>query len=274
MSSTATPEAEQLRQAEAAYSAGDLETSARLFAGVTRSADKGSAAEAFYGLGMLALATRRQDEASRLFRAATLADPGHANSWYQLGCLAEPHSHEEAIQDLRRALAIDPQHVSASRRLAMLTPPPPQPLTHQRPSAHSGPLPEATHSLASADAPADPQEGIVASFQQRVEQRNRRMLYVWDFRVIRGGLDPISVEMRGYRFDGTLANGDRVRLPRGAKTGKVLHLHSIANLSGNAVVQVTRRPRAILTFLSWVLRAAFILLWLAIAAGIVYFALR
>jgi tetratricopeptide (TPR) repeat protein len=275
MSASALPEPEQLRQAEAAYSAGDLDASARLFAPVARSTDVRNAARALYGLGMLALATKRQAEAARLFRAATQMDADHANSWYQLGCLEEEGSRADAVRDFRRALVSDPGHAGASRKLAVLDPPAkPQQGRDQWPSPQSRPPASQPSPVGSSLKAGDPREGAVTNFQQRVEQRGRRMVYVWDFRVARDGLEPISVEMRAYRFDGAISNGDRVRLPRGARPGKVLHLNRVTNLSAGAEARATRRPRAIFTAFGIVFRTAFMVVWLAIAGTIVYVALR
>jgi tetratricopeptide (TPR) repeat protein len=110
-----------LREAEAIYTKGDLDASARLFATVTKSPDAIRAAAGFYGLGMVALSQNRRSEASQLFEAAVRADDQLANAWYQLGRLQEHSAPDKAKQFYERALDIDPTHLSAQQRVATLT---------------------------------------------------------------------------------------------------------------------------------------------------------
>lgn len=239
-------DAEMLRAAEAAFARGDLQESARLFAAVTRSSDMTRAADGFYGLGMTALRQGRRPEAGKLFEAAVRANSRLANAWYQLGYLAEPDLPQRAYEHYHRALAIDPSHVSAKQRIDALGP-----------RAPSG----------------DPREGVVSNLQQRFEQRAlgrmMRQVYVWDFRVNREGLPPVAVEMRGFRFQGSLSNGDRVRLSHSARPGKVLQLHRIVNLSSSSTVRVTRRPRLITTGLGILVQILLLLVFVAIFATVV-----
>lgn len=256
-------DAEMLRAAEAAFARGDLQESARLFAAVTRSSDTARAADGFYGLGMTALRQGRRPEAGKLFEAAVRANSRLTNAWYQLGYLAEPDFPQRAYEYYQRALAIDPSHVSAQQRIGALGP-----------SASAGPNPGPRYATAPPPgAPSgDPREGVVSNLQQRFEQRAlgrmMRQVYVWDFRVNREGLPPVAAEMRGFRFHGSISNGDRVRLSHSARPGKVLQLHRIVNLSSNSTVRVTRRPRLITTGLGILLQIVLLLIFLAIFATV------
>lgn len=83
--------------------------------------------------------------------------------------------------------------------------------------------------------------GRVAGFQARNEMYGRTYLAVWDFRVEQSNAPPVAVEMRGYAFDGAVANGDEVRIAPTEARGGIVHVHSLENLTSNATVRVTRR---------------------------------
>jgi hypothetical protein len=82
--------------------------------------------------------------------------------------------------------------------------------------------------------------GKVAGFQARNEMFNRSYIIVWNFRVERAGVPPLAVEMRGYAFDGAVANGDEVRLAATPGRGGIVRAKSLENLTSNATVGVSR----------------------------------
>jgi tetratricopeptide (TPR) repeat protein len=256
MGASGLGEGEMLRDGEAAYAGGDLVASARLFAAVAKSGDPVHAGAGFYGLGMIAL-TRDRGEAQQLFEAAVKKDDRLANGWYQLGRLREEVDPKGATQLFERALAIDPGHRSARQRLPQRVQAPPQPVS---PSRQAEPV------------AADPREGVVANLQQRFEQTlERRTVYVWNFRLDRGDQPPVAVEMRGYGFEGSLANGDRVRLPVIPKSGSVLQVDAVQNISSNATVRV-RRQRSTIIRASYVVRFFLLLIFLSVFVAIAFVA--
>lgn len=107
-----------LARARAALAARQWQSSAELFRRLLDSVSYG--AEAHYGLGMIALAHRKQEEAEALFVAALRRDKRHANSLYQIAKLRERTSPQEAAAIYSQVLDIDPGHVSAADRLAHL----------------------------------------------------------------------------------------------------------------------------------------------------------
>ncbi len=115
-----------------------------------------------------------------------------------------------------------------------------QPATSQR-SAPTAPTPTSPGLI----------RGRVAGFQQRNELRGRRYLAVWDFRVERASEGPIAVEMRGYSFDGAIANGDEVEMRGSTRSGKVVYVRSVDNLTSNSRVRVTSRPHPLLGMVGW-----------------------
>jgi hypothetical protein len=87
----------------------------------------------------------------------------------------------------------------------------------------------------------------VAGFQQRNELRGRRYLIVWNFRIEREGHDreplaPVAVEMRGFEFEGALADGEEVEITGKAKRGRIVHVQRVENLTSNSVVRVKEGP--------------------------------
>lgn len=112
-------------------------------------------------------------------------------------------------------------------------PAPPSPAAS--PAPRSAPSPRRTAVSGSAIA------GRVAGFQARNEMYGRSYVAVWDFRIEQPDAPPVAVEMRGYAFDGAVANGDQVRIAPTRARGGIIHVNSLENLTSNATVRVTRR---------------------------------
>lgn len=106
--------------------------------------------------------------------------------------------------------------------------------------------------------------GRVAGFQARNEMYGRTYLAVWDFRVEQPEALPVAVEMRGYAFDGAVANGDEVRIAPTEARGGIVHVHSLENLTSNATVRVTRRAISPSSRVGKTIRALFVVFFLII----------
>ncbi len=263
-SAVKTPaEEETLKSAKAAYANRDFQASAEDFEKLVNS--PAYAADAYYGLGMVALAHSRRQEAEKLFAACLRADPTYANAWYKLGELRESQSPTEALNFYQEALRLNPQHAGAMRKLgtdrrAGLAHPTGVP---RPPGAPAAPIPFGITADASpgtgeagqqfADAPTGHLRGRVVGFQRRAEQSfflHRLYLYVWDFRVERPGTAPVMIEMRGFRFRGDISNGDIVDIiTRDASPGQVLKVRRLLNLTTNAEITTSygRGPRTLAT---------------------------
>jgi hypothetical protein len=73
-----------------------------------------SAAEACYGLGVIALSQGNLPLAEGYFEQAIQGEPGHANALYQLGYICAQRGERQAAGDFyRRALAAHPGHAGA-----------------------------------------------------------------------------------------------------------------------------------------------------------------
>jgi hypothetical protein len=78
--------------------------------------------------------------------------------------------------------------------------------------------------------------------QQRVEQGRGRALTVWAFRVGQSDPEgkpaaPVPVEMRARSFEGSINNGDWVELEGNWRSGEIVHVRQVRNLSLGAVVK-------------------------------------
>ncbi|MDF6019646.1 hypothetical protein [Streptomyces sp. JH34] len=117
--------------------------------------------------------------------------------------------------------------------------------------------------------------GQVTMFQERYERRatSNDPVTVWSFRLERQDergqpLPRVGVEMRGTGFDGTLAQGDWVRIDEAWQPGTTLQTRQIANLSTNSTVRArgegsaTKAGRTVALVL-------FVLFFLAVATFIV-----
>ncbi len=139
------------------------------------------------------------------------------------------------------------------------------------------PVPSTTQRVSGSPSPGLI-AGHVAGFQQRQELRGRRYLMIWDFRVERPGAPPVAIEMRGYAFDGALANGDEVRVAATPGSRGIVHTSTVENLTSNSTIRVTRRPHPLVggfgSVFKWTFRLAFFILWAAVAVTIVIFILR
>lgn len=86
--------------------------------------------------------------------------------------------------------------------------------------------------------------GQVSMFQERYERKatSNVPITVWSFRLERQDeqgqpLPRIGVEMRGMGFDGTLAQGDWVRIDEDWQPGTTLQARQVTNLSTNSTVR-------------------------------------
>jgi hypothetical protein len=126
---------------------------------------------------------------------------------------------------------------------------------------------------------SDVVQGRVAGFQPRNEMRGRRYVTVWDFHVERPGQSAVAVEMRGYTFEGAIANGDEVQINRRPRGDRILHVRSLRNLTANSTVHVEKGPPhgvvgALGTGTRVLFKTVFFLIWLGVLIAIAYFTLR
>lgn len=137
----------------------------------------------------------------------------------------------------------------------------------------SGPTP-AKERLGSSSARHEPRrgrtsvQGQVRGIQQRSESFGEGgSMTIWTFRIERydpsgNRLPPIPVQMRGISFEGSLSEGDEVRIFGSWKNG-TLHTERVENVTTGATVKTKSFKKAILVF------AAFALI---ILAGFIAFA--
>lgn len=122
-------------------------------------------------------------------------------------------------------------------------------------TAAAGPSPNlrATASATEIDSRTEAQQppvsdsehlrGCVSSFRQRNELMGQQFGTVWNFRVDswdwEGRAQPaVGVEMRGFRFTGSVADGDWVEIKGHWKAGDVMPISSLRNISLNSIVAV------------------------------------
>ena len=84
--------------------------------------------------------------------------------------------------------------------------------------------------------------GDVREFRPRNQREGQLNMEIWSFRVERydasgNRLQPVPVEMRGERFDGSISEGDWVELPGEWKPGQVVHPDQVKNLTTGATVR-------------------------------------
>jgi tetratricopeptide (TPR) repeat protein len=106
---------ELFEQAQSAEEAKDIETAQRLYRRVMR-IDPSDPAAAF-NLGNLLRSIGQKVEAEKAYRAATKADAGFAEAWYNL---ADILADDKAAVCLERAVAADPDYADAIFNLGML----------------------------------------------------------------------------------------------------------------------------------------------------------
>lgn len=117
--------------------------------------------------------------------------------------------------------------------------------------------------------------GRVAGLQQRNEMWGRRYVTVWDFHITRDGdLPPVSVEMRGFSYEGSIANGDVVEVRGRARGNRILHVRRLENRTSNSTVRVKRGPHMATRVLGSAFKTIFFLIWLAVALTIAYVVLH
>jgi hypothetical protein len=98
--------------------------------------------------------------------------------------------------------------------------------------------------------------GVVGSFRERSELMGTQYGSVWNFRVDHWDKNqkleqPVSVEMRGISFAGSVGDGDWVEIAGDWKPGDILHTTSLRNISQNSTVVAhggrgSSNPRGIL----------------------------
>jgi hypothetical protein len=93
-----------------------------------------------------------------------------------------------------------------------------------------------------------------------------RNILVWDFRIERKDSSveqtPVAVEMRGYAFEGSIANGDEVEIVGQPIDRKVLHISAAYNLTSNALVRVSSAPTGFPRVVAAIMTLGFFLLFL------------
>lgn len=109
--------------------------------------------------------------------------------------------------------------------------------------------------------------GEADSVQQRMEWMNEGSRSIWTFRL--DGTDqngtrlgPVQVEMRGISFEGSLTNGDSVRVS-GRWRGGAIHADQVQNLTTGAVVRAKNYKG---------LRIAVLAIFAVVVAAIAFFA--
>jgi hypothetical protein len=114
--------------------------------------------------------------------------------------------------------------------------------------------------------------GRVAGFQSRFEAAN---VLVWNFRLERTdaagvALNPIAVEMRGFGFEGAIANGDIVEIRGTHETGKTLRVSAVQNLTSQVPV-TARKADSTRGVLSNIIRLiVFLIVFLIFLAVIIF----
>jgi tetratricopeptide (TPR) repeat protein len=182
-------------------------------------------AEAYYGLGLVALARGRHAEAKTLFQAAIERDPSNANAIYYVGYIAEKAGEAEtAVAVYGAALAANPRHAGALARLAALaqrsSPSVPSGFASPRepplsqPGSAAQALPQPPRSPKSKDSYV----GLVRDLQRRLYPRGPgKPLEAVTF-LLQAFDDegrpqpPVSVEIRATNVRGALANDHWVEI--------------------------------------------------------------
>ena len=114
-----TRDSAMLAEARTAIAAREWHSAAELFTNLLSSPEH--AAEANYGLGLLALVQQKPQAAERLFETARAIDPRHANALYQIAKLHEAAGGGDAVSLYEAVLEINPGHVSARDRIGKLS---------------------------------------------------------------------------------------------------------------------------------------------------------
>ncbi len=171
----------------------------------------------------------------------------------------------EAVMSAIRAGASQEEAVARARAVWDGREPPPAPAEPAAPPVPASAAP-APSSAPRAGAPDAAITGRVVGFQARNEMYARTYIVVWDFRIERPGAAPIAVEMRGFAFDGAVANGDEVRIAATQAKGGIVHVNSLENLTSNATVRVTRGPISISKGTGRAIQAVFVVFFLIVLA--------
>jgi hypothetical protein len=236
-------------------------------------------ADAFYGIGTIALDQGDRRGAKRALTLAVESDPRHANALFKLGALAETGGLIEAASDFyHRALAEDPKHASANRRLSALAARP----TRQVERSQREPRQEIAGSHDDAvrfpplavDPVADGIVGRVALLDLRGEGSARLQFRVLTFRLERMNpngepMSTMAVTMRGLSLDGSIHNGDWVQLPTARMPSRPLT--RITNLTTGETVRM-KTPVTLRAMRGF--GAAFVLAFVALLVLFVYVWLR
>jgi hypothetical protein len=111
--------------------------------------------------------------------------------------------------------------------------------------------------------------GVVGSMQQRTEYMGRdNSRTIWTFRLERydsagNRLRPVPIEMRGLAFEGSLADGDQVRVTGRWRDGTV-RAESLENLTTGALVRAKSYKGVMIAAVVVFLIAAALFAWFAI----------
>lgn len=165
-------------------SQGDIEGARSVFASLLASSSE--LAQAFYGLGVVALTQHNHGLAGQHFRNCLSQDPAHTNALFQLGFIEKQAGNVHgAIRFWQQSLKANPNNASARKELAALgalssSAPPIQPTTNP-PSLPAGPFSDSTPSLQSSDIAPPPIDsydvyGLLKRSDSGVEREITRLL--------------------------------------------------------------------------------------------------
>lgn len=164
-------------------SQGDIEGAHGVFASLLASSS--DLAQAFYGLGVVALTQRNHELARQHFRNCLSQDPTHTNALFQLGFIEKQTGNVPgAIHFWQQSLQANPNNGSARRELAALgalpsSPPPIQPSTHPtapQPDPPPGPTPDVQPSDVARPVVGYDVYGLLKRSDSGVEREITRLL--------------------------------------------------------------------------------------------------
>jgi hypothetical protein len=234
-------------------------------------------ADALYQLGYVAEHSGNLQEAKSYYGKAQSAKPGHARAQQRLEQLLGSGAHpatsnignlsgrqeQNYKREAPRQAAAD-AHGRAGRHLY-----------GQPPGGEAESQPMISQLLRRVSGPAtstnSPVVGVVRNFRARTEPLGWSIgtqygrLEIWTFSVegtdeAGNPLPPITVQMKGSRFDGVIFEGDEVEVQAGRRqTGELVNAKEVYNRTKNATVRVRGLPGL------GVLRIAVVLVLLFIA---------
>ena len=114
------PESPHLIHAKSLFQKGQLQESEEAFQKAITSCE--NIAQGHYGIGMVRLNMNDLNGAMAHFQTSLQYDPTYANTFFQLGALAEMQKNiPAALSWYRRTLTINPQHIGALQKIAFLS---------------------------------------------------------------------------------------------------------------------------------------------------------